>query len=129
MCPDDGAFSQEYFVYFKKKRLDQGANYPADAAAVLCGVDSKKKKPHGLVVHTANTHHGPSARQRELTTPIKQNSDCVHHKSPLLYENKSNSNKIDLLCGGQVSSLSSISFPSMARIYHSKIHLSIALIR
>ena len=43
LCPDDGAFSQEYFVYFKKKRLDQGANYPADAAAVLCGVDSKKK--------------------------------------------------------------------------------------
>ena len=25
---EDGAFSQEYFVYFKKKRLSQGTNYP-----------------------------------------------------------------------------------------------------
>ena len=39
---DDGAFLQEYFVYFKKKRLNQGVNCPADAAAVLCGTDVKK---------------------------------------------------------------------------------------
>ena len=36
LCSDDDAFLREYFVYFKKKRLNQGANYPADAAAVLC---------------------------------------------------------------------------------------------
>ena len=29
---------QEYFVYCKKKFLNQGANYPSDAAPVLCGV-------------------------------------------------------------------------------------------
>ena len=33
---DDGAFLQEYFVYFKKKRLNQGANYPPDATE-SCG--------------------------------------------------------------------------------------------
>ena len=38
MGSDDGTFSQEYFVYCKKKFLNQGANYPSDAADVLCGV-------------------------------------------------------------------------------------------
>ena len=38
LCPDDGTFLQEYFVYFKKKCLNQDANYPADAADVLWGV-------------------------------------------------------------------------------------------
>ncbi len=38
MCSDDGTFLQIYFVYFKKKFLNQGANYPSDAADVLCGV-------------------------------------------------------------------------------------------
>ena len=35
---DDGTFSQEYFVYCKKKWLNQIMFYPADAADVLCGV-------------------------------------------------------------------------------------------
>jgi len=35
MSSDDGTFLQEYFVYFKEKWLNQGAFYPADAAAVL----------------------------------------------------------------------------------------------
>ena len=29
--PDKGAFLREYFVYFKKKRRDQGADLPEDA--------------------------------------------------------------------------------------------------
>ena len=36
LCPDDGTFLQEYFVYFKKKWLTRGVNCPADAAGVLC---------------------------------------------------------------------------------------------
>ena len=42
LCSDDDAFSREYFVYFKRKRLNQGTNYPADAAAVLY-IDASKK--------------------------------------------------------------------------------------
>ena len=38
MCSEDGTFLQEYFVYCKKKFLNQGTNYPSDAADVLCGV-------------------------------------------------------------------------------------------
>ena len=38
MGSDDGTFLQTYFVYFKKKFLNLGANYPSDAADGLCGV-------------------------------------------------------------------------------------------
>ncbi len=38
MGSDDGTFLQEYFVYCKKKFLNQGANCPSDAADELCGV-------------------------------------------------------------------------------------------
>ena len=34
----EGSFSQEYFVYFKKKGQNQSGIFPEDAAAVLCGV-------------------------------------------------------------------------------------------
>ena len=43
LCSGDDTLSQEYFVYFKKEGLSRGANYPADAAAVLRGVAQKRK--------------------------------------------------------------------------------------
>ena len=41
MSSDDGAFLQEYFVYFKKKQRSQGAFLPEDAVGDLIGVYSK----------------------------------------------------------------------------------------
>ena len=35
---DEGSFSQEYFVYFKKKWQNQGPFFPEYAEDVLCGV-------------------------------------------------------------------------------------------
>jgi len=42
LSSDDGSFSQEYFVYFKKKWRNQGSIFPEDAADVLCGIALNK---------------------------------------------------------------------------------------
>lgn len=37
MSSDEVGFSQEYFVYYKKQRQNQGSFFPEDAEGKLCG--------------------------------------------------------------------------------------------
>ena len=44
LCSDEGAFSQEYFVYFKKKGRNQSAKDPGCAEGGRTGVSPIKKE-------------------------------------------------------------------------------------
>lgn len=83
--------------------------FAVQTLTALCSVVTKTKNRADLWSTRQNSNHGSGNPKGKPTTPIKQSSDYVHHKSPLLYENKSNSNnKTNSQCGGQASSLSSL---------------------
>ena len=72
LCSGDDTLSQEYFVYFKKEGLNRGANYPVDAAAVLCGIALKQKSSFAIceaaqIQHVFGTYAQPAdSREKRL---------------------------------------------------------------